>query len=157
MRELTDYRKKLVDRLSAAVKEFQAACLAVKDPYAPIEEGGWNVHQVAVHARDVDKLVFGLRMRRTLAEDNPEFPNFDSETYMTGHYDPHESLRDLLEGFTKNVETQVELLRSAPAEAWSRLSSHTTQGSGLTLQTWVERGLEHLEEHLATVKRINQS
>ena len=152
--ELTDYRNKLVERLDAAVKEFQAACLAVKDPYAPIEEGGWSVHQAAVHARDVDKLVFGLRMRRTLAEDNPEFPNFDSETYMTEHYDPHEPLRDLLEGFTKNVEAQVKLLSGAPVEVWSRLSSHATQGSGLTMQIWVERGLEHLEEHLATVKKV---
>ena len=154
VRELTDYRNKLIERLGTAVKEFQAACLAVKDPYAPIEEGGWSVHQAAVHARDVDKLVFDLRMRRTLAEDNPEFPNFDSEAYMTEHYDPHEPLRDLLEGFTKNVEAQVELLRGVPVEAWSRLSSHATQGSGFTLQIWVERGLEHLEEHLATVKKV---
>ena len=157
MKELDEYRKKLVDRLSAAAKEYQAACLAVKDPYAPIEEGGWNVHQAAAHTRDVDKLVFGMRVRRTLAEDNPEFPNFDSEAYMAEHYDPHEPLRELLDGLTKNIESLVEILRSAPAEAWSRLSRHTTQGSGLTLQLWVERGLEHLEEHLATVKRINQS
>ena len=38
VRELTDYRNKLIERLGTAVKEFQAACLAVKDPYAPIEE-----------------------------------------------------------------------------------------------------------------------
>ena len=154
VRELTDYRNKLVERLGAAVKEFQAACLAVKDPYAPIEEGGWSVHQAAAHARDVNKLVFGMRMRRTLTEDKPEFPNFDSDAYMVEHYDPHESLRDLLEGFTKDIEAQVRELRSMPVEAWSRLSSHATQGSGLTLQIWVERGLEHLEEHLRTVKKV---
>ena len=156
MIELTDYRKKLLDRLSETAKEFQAACLAVKDPFAPIEEGRWNVHQVAVHIRDVDKAVYGMRARRTLTEDNPEFPNFDGDKYMTDHYDRRESLRNLLEGFTKNVESQVELLRAAPAKAWSRLSSHTTQGAEITLQAWVERGLEHIEEHLATIKRINQ-
>jgi hypothetical protein len=155
MIELTEYRKKLVDRLEAAVKEFQKGVLAVKDPYTPIEEGGWNVHQVAVHARDVDQLVYGLRVRRTLAEDNPEFPNFDSEAYMAENYDPKESLRDLLDGLSRNVEEQVELLRAMPIEGWSRFSRHTTQGGGLTLQIWVERGLEHLEEHLATVKRVN--
>jgi hypothetical protein len=154
--ELIDYRTRLVGRLGAAVKEFQAACLAVKDPYAPIEEGGWNVHQVAAHTRDEDKLVFGLRVRQTLTEDNPQFQKFDGEAYMTEHYDPHEPLRDILEGFTKNMEAQVELLRGMPVEGWSRLSSHATLGSDLTLQVWVERGLEHLEEHLATVKRINQ-
>jgi hypothetical protein len=154
MKELIEYRKKLVDRLEAAAKEFKAAVLTVKDPYAPIEEGGWNVHQAAVHARDVDRLVYGLRVRRTLAEDNPEFPNFDGEAYMAENYEPKESLRDLLDGLTRNVEEQVKLLRGMSIEGWSRLSRHTTQGNGLTLQIWVERGLEHLEEHLATVKKV---
>jgi hypothetical protein len=154
MNELEEYRVKLMDRLGKAVKEFQTACLAVKDPYAPIEKDGWNVHQVAVHARDVDKLVYGMRARRTLAEDNPEFPNFDGEHYMLEHYDPKEPLRDLLGGLRKNVESLVDTLRSMPDEGWSRESSHETQGSGLTMQRWVERGLEHLEEHLATVKKV---
>ena len=153
MIELIDYRKKLVDRLYEAAKEFQAACLAVKDPFAPIEKGGWNVHQVAVHTRDVDKLVYGMRVRGTLAEDNPEFPNFDGETYMAEHYDPQEPLREILEGFVKNVESLVESLRAMPDEAWARLSRHVTQGSDITLQVWVERGLGHIEEHLGTVNR----
>jgi hypothetical protein len=153
MIELTSYRKKLVDRLSEAAKEFQAGCLAVKDPHAPIEEGGWSVHQVAVHTRDVDKLVYGMRVRRTLAEDNPEFPNFDGETYMAEHYDPQEPLREILEGFVKDVESLVESLRAMPDEAWARLSRHVTQGSDITLQDWVERGLGHIEEHLGTVNR----
>jgi hypothetical protein len=153
MKELNEYRKKLINRLGEAVKEFQAACLAVKDPYLPLEEGGWDAHQIAVHVRDIDKLVYGLRARRTLAEDNPEFPNFDSQTYMKEHYDAREPLPEILAGLTRNIESQVETLRSVPEDAWSRLSSHATQGSGLTMQIWVERGLEHLEEHLATIKK----
>ena len=153
MNELTEYRKQLVDRLEEAAKEFQTAALAVKNSFAPIEEGGWNVHQLAVHARDVDRLVYGLRARRTLAEDNPEFPNFDGTTHMAEKYDRKEPLSDVLDGFSKSVGEQVELLRGMPVEAWSRLSRHATQGNGLTLQMWVERGVEHLEEHLATIKR----
>ncbi len=151
MIELTGYRKKLLDRLSEAAKEFQAACLAVKDPHVPIEEGGWSVHQVAVHTRDVDKLVYGMRVRRTLAEDNPEFSNFDGEAYMAEHYDPQEPLREVLEGFVKNVESLVEEMRTAPDEVWARLSRHATLGGEITLQVWVERGLGHIEEHLGTV------
>jgi hypothetical protein len=156
MKELTEYRKKLVDRLDAAVQEFQKAALAVKEPFAAIEKGGWNVHQVAVHARDIDRLVYGLRARRTLVEDNPEFPNFDGEAYMAENYDPKESLREVLDGLLKNVEALVKNLRTMPVEGWSRVSRHTTQGGGLTLQIWVERELEHLEEHLATIKKVEK-
>ena len=66
MKELKDYRKSLIEKLVNTARDFRAASLAVKDPYIPLEEGGWNVHQVAVHTRDVDHLVYGLRARRTV-------------------------------------------------------------------------------------------
>ena len=152
MRELTEYRVKLLDRLEAAAVEFRAACLAARKPYDPIEKSGWSVHQVAVHTRDVDKLVYGARVRRTLAEDNPRFENFDGDGYMSQHYAPDEALQPLLEGFEASVRSLVRILREMPAAGWSRLSSHETQGSGLTLQMWVERSLGHIEEHLDSVK-----
>ena len=153
MEELLEYRTNVLARLANGANEFRAACLAVEDPYTPLEEGGWNVHQVAVHTRDVDKLVYGLRARRTLAEDNPEFPNFDGDAYMAEHYDTAEPLSGLLNGFVENVEALVEMLRALPIEAWSRESRHATLGSGFTLQTWVERSLAHIEEHVQTVKK----
>ncbi|HET9590626.1 MAG TPA: DinB family protein [Anaerolineales bacterium] len=152
MKELTEYRVNLVDKLASTAKEFRAACQAVKDPYAPLEENGWNVHQVAVHTRDVDKLVYGLRTRRTALEDNPEFQNFDGEAYMAEHYDAGESLDELLDGFVESVESLADYLRSLPTEVWSRESRHATLGSDFTLQTWVERELAHIQEHLEMVK-----
>jgi hypothetical protein len=151
MKELSEYRAKLVDRLVSASKEFREACLAVRDAYAPLDDGGWNVHQIAAHIRDVDKLVYGLRAQRTATEENPEFQNFDGEAYMAEHYDPGEPLGDMLDGFVQNIESLAELLRTLPAEAWSRVSRHAMLGSGLTLQTWVERDLAHIEEHLEAV------
>jgi len=153
MTELTEYRENLLVRLDQAPKEFRAACLAVKEPHKPLAKGEWNVHQVAVHTRDVDKLVYGFRVRQTLNEDNPTFPNFDGDSYMAQHYDPKESLSNLLDGLVEDVGSLVKLLRAMPPEGWSRLSTHATQGGGLTLQHWVERSLEHIEEHLGTVKK----
>jgi hypothetical protein len=153
MKELSEYRMNLMERLEEAAKEFRSASLARSDPYTPLEEGGWNVHQIAVHTRDTDKLVYGLRARRTAMEENPEFPSFDGEAYMAQHYDANESLSELLDGFVQNVEALVELLRSLPEDGWSRLSRHTTLGSGITLQTWVEKSLAHIQEHLETVKK----
>ena len=153
MKELKDYRKNLIEKLENAAKDFRAASLAAKDPYAPLEEGGWNIHQVAVHTRDVDKLVYGLRSRRTIEEDNPEFQNFDGDAYMADHYDASEPLSEMLDDFVKSVETLTQKLRTLPDETWSRKSRHATLGSGFTLQTWVERGLAHIEEHLESVKR----
>ena len=155
MKEIEEYRVNLLERLEAAANAFRAGCLAVRDPRTPVEDNGWNVHQIATHTRDVDKLVYGLRVRRTAAEEDPEFTNFDGEAYMTANYDPGESLKDLLDGFVNNVEALVEFLRLLPVEAWSRLSHHTRFGNGLTLQSWVEKDLAHIEEHLASVRKQN--
>jgi hypothetical protein len=152
MEELIEYRKQLLDRLVAAAKEFRTACLTTKNPFAPIE-GGWNVHQLAVHTRDTDKLVYGVRARRTIKEDNPEFPNFDGDAYMAEHYDSMEPLQNILSDLDSSLDELIKILRGLPGADWSRESRHAMQGSGLTLQYWVERSLKHVEEHLETVKR----
>ena len=153
MKELNEYRRQLIDRLVDAAERFRKACLAVKDPHAPLEAGGWNVHQVAVHTRDVDKLVYGLRARRTAEENNPEFPNFDGDLYMAEHYDPNEPLVTILDELVDHAGSLAALLRRLPLEAWSRESRHSVMGSGFTMQTWVERDLAHMEEHVETVSR----
>ena len=155
MKELTEYRRNLIEKLVNAARDFRAACLATTDAYAPLGAGEWNVHQVAVHTRDIDNLVYGLRARRTADEENPEFRSFDGDEYMAEHYDAGEPLEKLLNGFVENVEALTEMLRALPDEAWARESRHATLGSGFTLQTWVERSLAHIEEHVEMVKKGN--
>ena len=154
MKEMDEYRTALISKLVHSAKDFQAACLAVKEPFIPLEADGWNVHQLAAHTRDVDQWVYGLRAQRTAREDNPEFQNFDGDQYTREHYSADEALSEMLNGFVQNVETLAELLRGLPAEGWSRVSRHVKLGNGFTLQTWVERDLAHIEEHLETVKKL---
>jgi len=120
-----------------------------------LDEGDWNLHQIAAHTRDVDKLVYGMRVQRTAVEDNPEFENFDGDEYTRDHYSAEEPLQTMLTGFVQNVETLANTLRALPPEAWSRVSRHAKLGNGFTLQTWVERDLAHIEEHLETVKKAS--
>lgn len=152
MKELAEYRVRLLARLEAAASEFRAECLKTDDPYAPLDTDDWTVHQIAVHTRDVNALVYGFRARRTAMEENPEFPAFDGETHMSANYNPRESLKEILDGLVQNVRALVEWLSALPIESWSRVSRHTMLGSGLTLQAWVEKDLAHIEEHLETIK-----
>lgn len=152
MKELLEYRRKLIEKLAEAAHEFRTAALAAGDAFAQLD-GGWNVHQIVVHTRDVNKLVYGLRARRTAAEDNPEFLNFDGEAYMAEHYQVDEPLEKILNELVSDVEELATMLHNLPPEAWSRQSRHVTLGHGFTLQAWVERNLAHIEEHLGTFKQ----
>ncbi len=156
MKELAEYRVNLMQKLEDSAQAFREECLKASDPYAPFDAAGWNVHQIAVHTRDVDELVYGLRARRTAVEENPEFPNFDGEAYMSSNYNSSEPLREVVDSLVRNVRSLVELLGALPSEAWSRVSRHTTLGSDLTLQTWVEKDLAHIQEHLETLREQNK-
>ena len=153
MKELKDYRQSLMDKVVNTAKDFHEASLAIEDPYKPLEEGGWNIHQMAVHTRDIDKLVYSVRARRTVEEDNPEFQSFDGDSYMAEHYNAKEPLSEILNELVENIESLIKMLRTLPEEAWARRSRHATLGSGFTLQTWVERSLAHIEEHLESIKK----
>lgn len=153
MTELEEYRANLIQRLDDAAEAFREACLAATDLTAPQQSSDWSVHQIAVHTRDVNRLVYGTRARRTGLEDNPEFENFDGDAYMAEHYDPEEPLNNVLDGFVTSVKALADWLRELPDANWSRASRHATLGSGITLQSWVEKNLAHIEEHLKDVKK----
>jgi hypothetical protein len=152
MKELLEYRVKMIARLGEAAQEFRAACEAVSEPFAKLE-GEWTLHQIASHTRDVEKLVYSARIHQTLNENNPEFKNFDADEWMTAHYNPQEPLSEIFDEFITNVNELCKTLRELPREAWSRESRHETMGGELALQLWVERSLAHIEEHLRTVKK----
>jgi hypothetical protein len=156
MKELNEYRTRLIENLVNSAKEFRTQCLKVMDPLAPLEAGGWNTHQVAAHTRDVDALVYGMRARRTAEEDNPEFQSFDADKHSAQNYDANEPLDKILDGLVTNVETLAATLQVLPDGSWARESRHATLGGGFTVQSWVERDLAHIEEHTQTVVNGNK-
>jgi hypothetical protein len=150
MEQLLAYREQLISRLERSVEEFCRACLETKE--ADRSRDGWTVHQIAVHARDADRLVYGLRARRTAQEPNPLFEDFDQDAWMAAHYDPAEPLEKVLEELKGSVLSLAEWLRGLSPIEWARESRHEVMGGGFTLQTWVERGLGHIEGHLEEVR-----
>ncbi len=152
MEELLDYRQRMLDKLAVAPAELRATIAAIPDPYAPLEEGGWNLHQLVVHMRDVNAQVYPPRLYRILDEENPTFENFDGEAWMAAHYAQNEPLEAILMQFACQCAEVTDRLRQLPAEAWSRPGTHPAYGTH-SLQWWAERMLAHIEEHLEQVRR----
>jgi len=156
MKELMEYRERLLKHFHEAAWEFRAACEAVVDPFAG-DGSGWNLHQMVSHTRDVQRLVYGARIRQTLLEDNPHFDAFDADEWMAAHYNSQEPLAGILNELTQDVDELCVVLGGVPREAWSREGSHPELGRGLTLQLWVERSVGHIKEHLLTVKQLKSN
>lgn len=156
MKELLEYREKLLARIREATGEFCDVCKSFVDPFAHAD-GEWTAHQIAFHVRDINREVYGMRIRRTLNEDNPEFKNFDPETWIANHYNRDEPLEKILSEFSVSMNEACDLLSAMPQSGWSRLSQHESLGKELTLQLWTERGLAHLEGHLKTLKKAQKT
>ena len=155
MKELIEYREKLLARLREATVEFCDVCRSFNDPFAVVD-GEWTVHQIAFHVRGINQEVYGLRVRHTLKEDYPEFKNFDPEHWMATSYTREEPLEKILSEFSASMNDVCDLLNGMPQESWSRLSRHEALGKELTLQLWAERGLAHIEEHLKVLKKAQK-
>ena len=104
MKQLLEYRLMLVERLEAAADEFRLACLEVPDAFKATDEGGWTTHQLAAHTRDVDKAVYGMRIRRTVEEENPVFKNFDADNWIATNYHADEPLASILDELSASIK-----------------------------------------------------
>lgn len=151
MKELLEYRVFLVRRLGRAADEFCELCKPI-EPTRKID-GERTAHQIAFYARGLNALVYDLRARRTLNEENPLFENFDPPTWLAQHYDPTEDYEKILSEFKTQVQALCQTLAALPNADWSRVSRHQLLGAELTLQLWVEYGLAQIEERLIEVRR----
>jgi hypothetical protein len=151
MEELIEYRQRMLKKMADAGGQLQAVVLTTGDPYKPLLPGSWNTHQVIAHMRDVNQEVYLPRLERIVAEDSPIFDDFDTEGWMTAHYQAREPIQQLVTGFAEKCRTSVEWLAGLPVEAWNRPGSHPLIGKH-TLQWWVERTLTHITEHLAQLE-----
>jgi len=151
MEELLEYRQRMIKKIAMASEKIEAAISRIKDPMVPLENDGWNLHQVVVHMRDVNQQVYLPRLHRIIEEDNPMFENFDGEAWMAEHYLPQEPIRKLVAEFSEQCLSTADWLKSLPLEAWNRPGQHPSFGKH-SLQWWVERTLAHIDEHLVQLE-----
>lgn len=151
MEELLEYRQRLIKKIATAPLRIETALIQIKDASRPLENGGWNLHQVVAHMRDVNQHVYLPRLHRIMDEENPLFENFDGEAWMAKNYQPQESIQKVATEFKEQCQSSADWLNGLPLEAWNRAGQHPYFGKH-SLQWWVERTLAHINEHLAQLE-----
>jgi hypothetical protein len=99
----------------------------------------------------VEREAYLPRLRRLLGEASPSFEPWDSPSWDSEVYDPHEPLTQILADYAGLRESELQLLKPLRPADWARAGRHTTLGLR-TLQWWVERMLEYAEEHLKELR-----
>lgn len=112
--------------------------------------GKWSAAQILCHLADCE-LVFGFRLRQTLAEDSPTLQPFDQDKWAATYRGV--AAGHALEVFAALRGWNLRLFETALPAAAARPVVHPERGA-MTFQTIVETMAGHDLNHLAQLKRL---
>lgn len=115
----------------------------------PIAPGKWSPREIACHLADCE-LAFAFRLRQSLAEDGHVMQPFDQDRW-AANYMAYET-GAALAVFSAVRGWNLTLLRSLPAEAFTRKLSHPERGE-MTFRTIVETMGGHDLNHLGQLEK----
>ena len=121
----------------------------------PEADGKWSVADVLQHLAD-SELVWGFRLRLTLAQDRPQLVGYDQDRWASRlHYeraDPQQALRL----FTVLRDSHLALLKAASTIDLQRVAVHAERGVQ-TIEQMVQLCAGHDLVHINQISRIKAS
>ncbi len=117
---------------------------------APIAAGKWSPREIVAHLADCE-LVFGFRLRQTLAKDNPTIQPFEQGDWAKQYasYD----LPTAMEMFRAARAWNLKLVDGLKGADFGREMTHPERGT-MTFQTVLETMAGHDLNHLAQLQRV---
>ena len=140
-RSLIDQYAKGADDLGMAVRG-----LAPEDLSAYPVPGTWSIQEIVIHVADSD-LVISDRMKRVIAEDNPQLIGFDESKFTKNLHYAGQSIEDAVSLFELNRRQMARVLAKLPDSAFARKGTHNERGP-MTLEDLLRGAVNHLSHHL---------
>jgi len=112
--------------------------------------GKWSAAEIVSHLADCE-LVFGFRLRQTLAEDGPTIQPFDQDKWAAQYAGIPADLT--LDAFTAMRGWNLRMIQTALPAAAGRTMTHPERGT-MTFQNVVETMAGHDLNHLGQLRRI---
>lgn len=110
----------------------------------------WTPREVVHHLADAE-MIAAVRLRRLLAEDEPEILGYDEQEYTQRlHYD--RPIESSLAAFKAARDTSAEILERLTEEDWERAGVHSERGR-YSVDTWLEIVSAHGHDHAEQIRR----
>lgn len=148
---MTDH---LLQRLALTPKQVAHLVAEVDDARLDTAPpGGWSPRTILAHLRDCEMLCEGLRIQRMLAEQEPEFADFDETAWVESRNRSRDRKEQLLGDFALQRQATLNVLSGLRPDDWRRGGTHPTRGR-FTIMTWVEYIVEHDAAHIAQLESV---
>ena len=144
-------REERIGRYKAGAEEVRKAVAEVGDRLdVRSDPKEWTAREVVHHLAD-SEITSAIRLRRLLAEDQPEIGGYDENLFARRlHYDrPIEASLDAMEAARRS---SADLLDVLTEDEWARVGTHSESGPyGVT--TWLELYADHPHDHAEQMRR----
>jgi hypothetical protein len=145
-------RARLMERYHSGIEALDEALAGITDAELdrPQPDGEWTAREVVHHLADSESMAY-IRLRRLIAEDNPEIQGYDEPEWARRlHYDrPIEASRAVV-GAVRAASLQ--LLRSLTPDEWERAGTHSESGA-YSVARWLEIYADHTRDHADQIRR----
>lgn len=144
----------MIDELAAFPAKVKDA-LAAAGPRLRIRasDGRFAMVEHLCHLGDLETEGYGARIERLLAEERPEWDDFDGETVARERKYLEQDADAALQRFIDAREKTVSRLRTLNETDWDRRGVHRGLGE-VTLKRVVEMMLEHDRGHADDIKTL---
>ena len=107
---------------------------------------------ILCHLTDAE-MVYGMRFRQVIAEDNPTLQAYDQNAWASNLNYSNHKVSQLLESFRRLRTDNFELLKDLPESAFARKGTHTENGV-MTLLDLLRLQASHAENHVKQLQRV---
>jgi uncharacterized damage-inducible protein DinB len=117
--------------------------------------GKWSAAEIVSHLADCE-LVFGFRLRQTLAEDDPTIQPFDQDKWAWAEQYSHIPAKLALEVFGALRKWNLQMIKTALPAAANRKMTHPERGT-MTFLNVVETMAGHDLNHLGQLHKLAET
>ena len=147
-------RAALVARYAAGADAFEAAIGDVQDHELdghPIP-GEWSVREIVHHLCD-SELTAAIRLRRLIAEDQPEIVGYDEMEFSRRLHYPERPIGPSITAMRAARDTTLSILERLTESEWARTGTHT-EGGAYSVEIWLQIYANHPREHGEQAARV---
>jgi hypothetical protein len=151
----------MLDRRVEIVKTLRATPVVVRVLVAEVDDarlrrrpapGEWAIIEVVAHLADTEERALG-RVRRMLAEDDPELASFDQEALAEERHYLDVDLEGELTRLEQLRREHLAVLEGLDGAGWERTGRHGEHGE-LTVELYETHVAAEEVDHLAQIARL---
>lgn len=114
-------------------------------------DGGFSAREVVHHTAD-SEMTSAIRLRRLVAEDNPQITGYDPDVFAARLHYGSRPVQSSLDAIRAARESTASILEALSEAEWERAGAHSELGA-YSVDTWLQIYAAHCHDHADQARR----